>query len=61
MSAFACGNNVVNLILILAVFKIGQWANYIYFRGKKLIKKGPKSSYLVPNKAKLAALRQCTW
>ena len=49
-------------ILILAVFKMGQWAKYIYILGaKNNLKRGQKSSYLVPNKAKLTALQQCTW
>ena len=62
MSAFACGNNVVNIILIVAVFKMGKWNKYIYFRaGTKPDKKGPKIYLFGNKKAKLAALRQCTW
>ena len=37
-----CGNNVVNFILILAVFEMGQWAKYIFLR-KKHDKKGAKN------------------
>ena len=44
VDCFACGNNVVNIILIVTVFKMGQWTKYIiYFRaGAKHDKKGPK-------------------
>ena len=47
MRAFSCGNNGVNFVLILAVFEMGQWAEYIFLRKKHDKKRGQKSSYFI--------------